>query len=584
MIAKIFLPEKIFGMQLIPKKVLSFSLDEKACCAAIISISRSKTEILDLKTEYLAEGDISAFKERAIEAIKKVISSIKTSYDEINITIPASSVVFKELTIPLKNPEKIRLVLENEIAPMLPFPVEESVLDFRITKQSKEDLETQILVAAIQKEELGDIINIYEQAGISATKVTIDLFALYNLYQQIPDYKDLKLGSAIIDVKQYSTRVAFLQNGELRLIRNIPKGIQSIVNSISQEINIKPNEILEELIKNGIITNNHNPQSQIIEKHLISFLNDIQFTLNSFASKLSYYKEIEKILFNWPSDPIKNFTDFASNVLQTKCEYLEAEKLLSDKKIQKENPTDSWSKYAIAIGAVFQPSNQPEFNLRRKFFEIYQENLVIKQINSALILLGSLAIFIAAYGSFEIYSLYSKLSNLENQKASEVHKQLSLALKTTDKSLKNKIEKALKTSNLETMNEKGVVTGGLNKQLSEIIGLEENSWGLLKKLKFPTLEVLAELVKIIDREKFNITIKEMNMSVNQEILPTIDVIGFFKSKNEGEDFQDFAKFQQQLTEKNISEFLYLASSDSDLGDEGDGRVKFTLTFKQKENL
>jgi len=284
MLAKIFLPEKLFGKRLLSKKIISFSLDEKNVTASILNLDISKTEINNLKIVPLEGGDPSTFNDRATQAIQKLISGIE-NFEDIIIAIPASSVVFKEIKVPLKNSEKIELILENEVESLLPFPIESAVVDFIITRQAKDEIDSQILVAAIQKNDLEDIVQIYKKAGINPTKITIDLFSLYNLYQNIPEYKSIKNGSAIVDIKPHSTRIAFLINGELKLIRNIPKGFESLIKSISTDLNISINECERLLSSDGIGIENHNLQNQIIEKHLIMFLNDVQFTLNSFAAK-----------------------------------------------------------------------------------------------------------------------------------------------------------------------------------------------------------------------------------------------------------------------------------------------------------
>ena len=114
MITRIFLPEKIFGIRLIPKKIVGISLDEKNAALVLISSERTRAIVKELKHSTITEGDLSSFPQRASKTIKKLFSSVK-NYNEVHVLVPASLVVFKELKLPLKDVEKIRLVIENEI-------------------------------------------------------------------------------------------------------------------------------------------------------------------------------------------------------------------------------------------------------------------------------------------------------------------------------------------------------------------------------------------------------------------------------------------------------------------------------------
>ena len=572
MIREIFFPEKLFGKRLIPKKILSISLDEKSIKIAYVFAKGAKTEVKDLKNLQLPKGNLSDFAKRASETLKTILSTLP-DHDKVAIAVPASLIVFKELKLPLKDLEKIRLVVENELEPMLPFSIEEAIVDFIITRQANDENDTQILAAAIQKQDLQEIIDIYTNAGIEPTNITVDLFALYDLYQQIPEYKNIKNGSVIIEIRQHSTRIAFLQNGELRLVRNIPKGILTVAQVISEEINKTPEAIIQTLQQNGISDLN---SDKIIQKHVINFLNDIQFTLNSFTLKIGFYKEIEKILFNWPDLPIPNFESFASNVLQTKCEIFDVQKIFSTDKIINKilTPPENWNQYALPLGVALPSPFHNEFNLRRKSFELYKESLISKQIKTVLILIIIILAAMGTFGYFQISSLSSQAKTIEQREIKRLKQVLLKAAKETkETAAKSRINRALKIPKLLP----------LTKQTQLIVESEEKAWGNLAKLRLPTLEILSKLTKIVDRKNFNITIKEISIANDAKNIPTDEVVGILKSKQEGEDFGEYAKFEQQLANKAISENLVLVESDPLPAEEEEGGgAKFTLIFKQEE--
>ena len=184
MIKDIFLPEKIGSKRIYAQRFLGFSIVDKTVTCAVVYAKRKKTIVEKLIKKEIEQGPEQNYNERAAQAIKKILSQIE-KYDQINIAAPASLVVFKELETPFKDPDKIRMILDYEIESMLPFPIEEAITDFIITKQRKNENSSQILVAAIRKNDLQRILDIYTAAQIEPNNITIDLFSIYNLYQQI---------------------------------------------------------------------------------------------------------------------------------------------------------------------------------------------------------------------------------------------------------------------------------------------------------------------------------------------------------------------------------------------------------------
>ena len=61
-------------------------------------------------------------------------------------------VIFKDLTLQLSDPDKIRMVLDYEIEPMLPFSIHDATIDFIVTKTQKDPQQTTVLVAAIRNQ------------------------------------------------------------------------------------------------------------------------------------------------------------------------------------------------------------------------------------------------------------------------------------------------------------------------------------------------------------------------------------------------------------------------------------------------
>lgn len=159
LIRELFFPERIHNIQIIPQNIIGFSIDEKNIYTINILYKNKQKIITNASHLEIPDGEILEFASRATETLK-TLPNITENYDKVYVTIPASLVIFKEITLPLKDIDKIRLVIENEVESMLPFAIDDAIIDFIIT--SKDTEKSQILVAAIQKK-IFKILLIYIQ-------------------------------------------------------------------------------------------------------------------------------------------------------------------------------------------------------------------------------------------------------------------------------------------------------------------------------------------------------------------------------------------------------------------------------------
>lgn len=575
MIAEIFLPEIFRGRRLLSKKIVGISINHSMVRMVQLTASGKKPTIQSVHEEQIMVSPLDPSYAENVSSILKSVFSHAKNPDYIRIAIPTSMIIFKEVKIPLKDPDKIDLVIDHEVESMLPFPLNETVMDFVVTRQKKDEDFSRVLVAAARKQDLEQFIKIFTGAGINPTHITAELLALYNIYQHIPDYSSIKDGSAIIDVGLTSTRIAFIQDGELRLIRNIPKGFETLVNNINQETKHPHEKIKQHLHDRSLKATSNDPNDTVVQKHVINFLNDIQFTLNSFSLKLNFYKDIQKILFIGVESTIKDLTQFASDVLQTPCELFDTQKLFSQKIISsKIKETPSWNTYTPTLGIALPPLSNFEFDFSKRILKRSEHKLLMKQIITACSLILIMMIAISVNGYLNLRFLNNRASAIEEKEVSNLRNMLIKGKRNTqDETLVRLMSRALNDRRLSS----------LFKKTKTIVGEEERSWLALANLRVHPLKTLIELTKMFDRETFNVYFNYASINNDVNGLDTVDITGVLKSKTEGEDFQDYYKFIQKITDR-IEKKLVLSSEDSLLNEEPEGGVKFSITLKQKEQV
>ncbi|MCK4650771.1 pilus assembly protein PilM [Candidatus Babeliales bacterium] len=528
MIKNIFLPEKIGNFRIYSQKILGIYVLEKSVTCAQVHVKRNKNIIEKLIEEKIEEGTPETYIERTAQTIQKILSKVD-KYDLIRVCIPASLIVFKELEVPFKDTSKIRMILDYEIESMLPFPIEEAVVDFIITKQSGKNGPTKILAAAIRNSDLENILKIYHEAKIEPNHISIDLFAIYSLYQQIPEYKNIKNVSVIIDLGSNTTHIAFLQDGALRLTRIIPRGIQNIAQKISNDVNIHIEDIKKNILDNGLQTK----KDKVYEKHFISFFHDIQFTLNSFLLKLNISKGINKILFTGKYSYLKDLSKFCNNLFQISCEVFSCEKLFENQYFKNKVKTiqfANWSPYLFALGTALPSSEQYYFDLRKKIFLYPYQKLIKKQLITSLIIIFIMFTTIVTGGYLQTKKLSNKIKKIEEKE----------------------IKKLKKVFPKEFRFRKKITLPWLIKEVENLIKERLEIWAPfeIKPLDTNMLVILQELTNIIDKRQFDVMVETVSIVEKKEI-PKIEVVGFFRSKTGSDHYTYFAELEKKFNESKI---------------------------------
>ena len=558
MIKNIFLPEKIGNKRIIAQRIVGLALQDETVTLALVYAKRSKTIVEELLSEKLSSDVNLSYAQRASEAIKKIMLHVK-NFDQIRIAIPASIVTFKELQVPFDDVEKIRMVLDYEIESMLPFSISNAVIDFIITKHNKEQKSTQVLVAAVQNQDLQVELDIYTQAGVEPSHITIDLFATYGLYKQISDYASIEKGSILVEVGETSTRIAFLQNGELRLTRTMPRGIISIVKNISEESGMDAEKVKEHLDLNGVNSLGGDALAKIFQNQFINFFNDIQFTLNSFSLKLNFYDEITKIIFTQKANQVKGFVKLCSDTLQIPCESFDWRKVFEIKSVKKHLKNIDYGAvdFVTAIGTAIPCYEQDQFDLRRKSFVLVDYKLVSKQIIAVVVLLTTMFLAIGVHG-------YMQISTLRN---------------TLDKTEKTEISRLKAIFPKDHMPKKQTLQAFVQ-EAQKLVREKTDLWSAFRKERLNPLEIMLELTNIADKTRNNIYFTDLSINSKDKGGVEIDIDGYFKSKKgSGSHFNDWLPIELRFKESLMFTLLEDPINTTSIPDMG---VKFSAKLKLKE--
>jgi type II secretion system protein L len=104
-----------------------------------------------------AELDSAAEEENPwVSAISSIREKLDTRGAVCLLSFPPSLASYRNVTIPFKDARKIRQVLPFEVEPLLPFPLDEMVLDFQMVRQTEG---SDLIAAAVEKAKLQPVLD-----------------------------------------------------------------------------------------------------------------------------------------------------------------------------------------------------------------------------------------------------------------------------------------------------------------------------------------------------------------------------------------------------------------------------------------
>lgn len=492
MIKNIFLPEQIRGYYLLPVNILGFDIGKTSVKAALIYCKGKETIIKKFFEEPIVVSPAD-LQERTVAAIKIILEQAGP-YDNIITALPSGQAIFKELKLPFVGIDTIKKVISYEVEPLLPFSLQDAVIDCIITKENREENSSEILVAAVQNQVIAQHLALFEAAGAQPEKVTIDMFSLYGLYSIIPAYAQQKNGVVLLEIEPQSTRMAYIYNGQLRFIRTLQKGLLEQARIVAQNTGLSEQEAFESIIRYGLETDHDQSYAQATKNAFTAVFNDILFTLQSFTNQTKPPQSISKIILFGTSATIKGLPELVTDLSRVPTELFQVNSLVHNGFGISANVSVPQSNI-VSLAAALPRTPTSTFNLRQKEFSLLNARLFWQQIIAAGLLLGLILGGLLSLATWQIFSMKKEARQSEQEVVSL---------------LKEKIPKIPEDqTSLDEVIDKG----------KSVINQEEKTWSAFtgaSRSRF--LEYLLELTSRIDKQKLGLDIEKLTITADSIIL------------------------------------------------------------------
>ena len=177
-----------------------------------------------------------------VQAIQEVVAQQKVKAKEVAIGVRGHSVIIKKISMPRMSQEELDESIQWEAEQYIPFDVKDVNIDTQIlTPEGDAAGQMDVLLVAAKKDMINDYTSVCAEAGLSATVVDVDAFAVQNAFEanyEAPPEESIVL----VNVGAAVTNINIIARGTTAFTRDITMGGNAFTEEIQKQLNISYDE------------------------------------------------------------------------------------------------------------------------------------------------------------------------------------------------------------------------------------------------------------------------------------------------------------------------------------------------------
>jgi type IV pilus assembly protein PilM len=177
-----------------------------------------------------------------VQAIQEVVAQQKLKGKDVAIGIRGHSVIIKKISLPRMTQEELDESIQWEAEQYIPFDVKDVNIDTQIlTPEGDAAGQMDVLLVAAKKDMINDYTSVCAEAGLTATVVDVDAFAIQNAYEA-----NYEAGAdetvVLINVGAAVSNINIVSRGVTTFTRDISMGGNAFTEEIQKQLNIAYDE------------------------------------------------------------------------------------------------------------------------------------------------------------------------------------------------------------------------------------------------------------------------------------------------------------------------------------------------------
>ena len=231
----------------------------------------------------LSSSDSPEARTRLAEVIMTAIgqSGIKTK--DVVIGLPSQKTFTTVIDVPMMPESELKNSMKYQLDQYIPMSIDEAKVDWKLLGQSLHDPKQQeVILTSTAISYIENRLEFVESLGFNVIAIEPDPIAM--IRSLLPSgIADSRL---IVDVGEQSTDLAMTFSDSPRLVRTIPMGLDSLIKSAVQNLNVKDDQARQFILKFGLAPDRLEGQVyRAIENVLENFVAELNKSIKFFQTR-----------------------------------------------------------------------------------------------------------------------------------------------------------------------------------------------------------------------------------------------------------------------------------------------------------
>jgi type IV pilus assembly protein PilM len=197
----------------------------------------------------IALSDAKADQQKMVQIVRDLLDQAKITARDVAVGLPSNRVFTTVVDMDRLSQSELAKTIMYQADSLIPTPVADSKLDWaQLGDSPKEPGKIEILLSSVSNDFIETRLDMLESIGLNVIAFEPDTLALARAMTA----PDTLLPTMVLDIGNKTTDIVIMMNGVPRLTRSIPTGVDAIIKSAMQNLNIDEKQAQQFVFKFGL--------------------------------------------------------------------------------------------------------------------------------------------------------------------------------------------------------------------------------------------------------------------------------------------------------------------------------------------
>lgn len=258
----------------------------------------------------IAISDAKADLDKLSQEVAKVVAQAKLTTKNVAVGLPSTRVFTTVVDIERLPGDELGKAIRYQAESLIPTPLAESKIDWAVLGDSPVDkTKVELLLSSVPNSFVENRLDMLESIGLNVIAFEPDGMAISRAFAQT----EIVSAQLILDIGRKNTDLVIVLNGTPRLTRSIPMGMESLITTASQTLNIDEAQAQQFILKFGVSSEKLEGQIYQSIKGVIDLLIvEVEKSIKFFQTRYIDSK-VERMILTGGASVIPEFPLFIAN-------------------------------------------------------------------------------------------------------------------------------------------------------------------------------------------------------------------------------------------------------------------------------